>query len=174
MLSNFNFGTELIDKPNLFWSNPKCSCRERTHCSCRERNRQNILEAALVEEFHYKVLKVLQENPDLSQRELAREVGLSLGKTNYCLRALIEKGFVKASNFRNNQNKVSYVYVLTPRGIDERLRATAFFLKRKMREYEALEKEIEQLRNEIKQTPLAFDAQSEAWVGDGKISKGTY
>lgn len=103
-----------------------------------------------MEELHYKVLKVLQENPDLSQRELAREVGLSLGKTNYCLRALIEKGLIKANNFRNSQNKVAYAYVLTPSGIEERIQATAYFLKRKLAEYEALEKEIEQLRSEVK------------------------
>ena len=127
-----------------------------------------------MEEFHYKVLKVLQENPDLSQRELAREVGLSLGKTNYCLRALIEKGFVKAGNFRNNQNKVSYVYVLTPRGIEERVRATAYFLRCKMREYEKLEKEIEQLRNEIQQSPALPVIEDEEWGAGGKVSKGTY
>jgi EPS-associated MarR family transcriptional regulator len=107
--------------------------------------------AILMEEFHYKLLKVLQDNPDLSQRELAREVGLSLGKTNYCLRALIEKGFIKASNFRNSQNKVAYAYLLTPRGIEEKIQATADFLKRKVVEYRALEKEIEQLRSEVKQ-----------------------
>lgn len=104
-----------------------------------------------MEEFHYKLLKVLQDNPDLSQRELAQEVGLSLGKTNYCLRALIEKGLIKANNFRNSQNKMAYAYVLTPSGIEERVQATAYFLKRKVAEYEALEKEIEQLRSEIKQ-----------------------
>ena len=127
-----------------------------------------------MEEFHYKVLKVLQENPDLSQRELAREVGLSLGKTNYCLRALIEKGFIKASNFRNNKNKVAYVYVLTPRGIEERIRATSYFLKRKVEEYEELEKEIERLRDEIKQTPLGPDVLGEEWGASGKISKGIH
>jgi EPS-associated MarR family transcriptional regulator len=107
--------------------------------------------AILMEEFHYKLLKVLQDNPDLSQRELAREVGLSLGKTNYCLRALIEKGFIKASNFRNSQNKVAYAYLLTPRGIEEKIKVTADFLKRKVVEYRELEKEIEQLRSEVKQ-----------------------
>lgn len=103
-----------------------------------------------MEEFHYKLLKVLQGNPDLSQRELAREAGLSLGKTNYCLRALIEKGFIKATNFRNSQNKVAYAYLLTPRGMEEKVRATAYFLKQKVAEYRALELEIEELRSEIK------------------------
>jgi EPS-associated MarR family transcriptional regulator len=104
-----------------------------------------------MEELHYKLLKVLQENPDLTQRELARQVGLSLGKTNYCLRALIEKGFIKASNFRNSQNKVAYAYFLTPRGMEEKILATSYFLKRKIAEYGALEKEIAQLRSEINQ-----------------------
>ena len=119
-----------------------------------------------VEEFHYKVLKVLQENPDVSQRELARQLGLSLGKTNYCLRALIDKGFVKASNFRNNQNKVAYVYVLTPRGIEERIRATAYFLRRKMEEYGELEKEIEQLRSEIRQSQAVSAPESLGMTGE--------
>lgn len=103
-----------------------------------------------MEEFHYKLLKVLQDNPDLSQRELAREVGISLGKTNYCLRALIKMGFIKVGNFRNSQNKVAYNYLLTPHGIEEKIQATAYFLKRKVTEYEALKMEIEQLRSEVK------------------------
>ena len=111
-----------------------------------------------MDEFHYKLLKVLQDNPDLSQRELAREIGLSLGKTNFCIRALIEKGFIKANNFRNSQNKVAYAYLLTPRGIEEKVQATAFFLRRKVAEYAELEKEIEQLRSEVK------NARSEANV----------
>ena len=118
-----------------------------------------LMTNVLMEEFHYKLLKILQDNPDLSQRELAREVGLSLGKTNYCLRALIEKGFIKASNFRNSQNKVAYAYLLTPRGIEEKIQATAYFLKRKIAEYEALETEIEQLRSEIKNSQPEVNAQ---------------
>lgn len=110
-----------------------------------------------MEEFHYKLLKVLQDNPDLSQRELAQKIGISLGKTNYCLRALIEKGWVKAASFRRSANKVAYAYLLTPRGIEERIRATAYFLKRKVSEYEALEKEIEQLRSEVKQGRVQAD-----------------
>jgi len=107
-----------------------------------------------MEELHYKLLKILQDNPDISQRELAREVGISLGKTNYCLRALIEKGWVKADNFRRNTDKMAYAYLLTPSGIEEKIRATAYFLRRKMAEYESLEKEIEQLRDEVNQDRL--------------------
>lgn len=103
-----------------------------------------------MEELHFKLLKTLQANPDLSQRELARVMGISLGKANYCLRALIEKGWVKAANFRKSTNKAAYAYLLTPHGIEEKTRATAHFLRRKVAEYEALEKEIEQLRDEVK------------------------
>jgi EPS-associated MarR family transcriptional regulator len=103
-----------------------------------------------MEEIHYKLLKALQANPDLSQRDLARGAGISLGKANYCLRALIEKGWVKAANFRHSTNKVAYAYLLTPHGIEEKTRATAYFLRRKVAEYEELEKEIEQLRSEVK------------------------
>jgi len=114
-----------------------------------------------VEEQHYKLLKILQNNPDLSQRELARALGLSLGKTNYCLRALIEKGFIKANNFRNSQNKVAYAYLLTPRGIEEKVQATAYFLKLKLAEFKALESEIEHLRREVMQVQPKIRAMPE-------------
>lgn len=104
-----------------------------------------------MEELHYKLLKILQAKPDLSQRELARTTGISLGKVNFCLRALIEKGWVKVANFRRSTNKLAYAYLLTPRGIEERALATRDFLRRKVAEHELLEKEIEQLRIEIKQ-----------------------
>jgi len=82
----------------------------------------------------------------MSQRDLARALSISLGKANYCLQALIEKGLVKANNFRRSNNKVAYAYLLTPRGIEEKAKVTAQFLMRKIAEYEALEKEIQQLR----------------------------
>ncbi|MDD2914613.1 MAG: MarR family EPS-associated transcriptional regulator [Gallionella sp.] len=115
-----------------------------------------------MEDLHYKLLKVLQENPDVSQRRLAQELGISLGKTNYCLRALIEKGLVKADNFRRSTDKVAYAYFLTPQGIEEKARATVHFLKRKVAEHEALAGEIEQLRDEIKQSRTASGMQTEA------------
>ena len=98
---------------------------------------------------HYKLLKLLEANPELSQRELARELGISLGKINYCLAALIGKGWIKARNFRNSQNKLGYAYLLTPRGIEQRAVLTANFLRRKTAEYDALKKEIAQLRREV-------------------------
>ena len=102
----------------------------------------------LSEEVRYKLLKLLEPNPQLSQREVARELGISLGKVNYCLKALVEKGWIKAANFKNTRNKAAYMYLLTPRGFEEKARVTARFLQSKVREYEALKSEIEQLRNE--------------------------
>ena len=105
----------------------------------------------LSEEVRYKLLKLLEPNPHLSQREVARELGISLGKVNYCLKALVDKGWIKAANFKNSRNKAAYMYLLTPRGFEEKARVTARFLTRKVREYEALRVEIEQLRNEAEQ-----------------------
>lgn len=102
----------------------------------------------LTEELRYKLLKLLEPNPSLSQREVARELGISLGKVNYCLKALIDRGLIKAANFKNSKSKSAYMYLLTPRGIEEKTRVTGRFLQAKMREYEALRAEIEQLRRE--------------------------
>jgi EPS-associated MarR family transcriptional regulator len=102
----------------------------------------------LTEEVRYRLLKLLEPNPQLSQREVARELGISLGKVNYCLKALVEKGWIKAGNFKNSKNKTAYMYLLTPRGIEEKTRVTARFLQSKMREYKALRDEIEQIRVE--------------------------
>ena len=102
----------------------------------------------LTEEVRYKLLKLLEPNPQLSQREVAKELGISLGKVNYCLQALVDKGWIKAANFKNSNNKTAYMYLLTPRGIEEKARVTSRFLQSKVQEYEALRKEIEQLRRE--------------------------
>lgn len=102
----------------------------------------------LTEEVHYRLLRLLEPNPHLSQREVAKELGISLGKVNYCLRALVEKGWIKAANFKNSRNKAAYMYLLTPRGFEEKARVTARFLQRKVCEYETLRTEIEQLRHE--------------------------
>lgn len=84
----------------------------------------------------------------MSQRQIARELGISLGKANYCLKALIEKGLLKAGNFRNSKNKLAYAYKLTPKGIEEKASVTVRFLKKKINEYEQLQKEIDELRKE--------------------------
>jgi EPS-associated MarR family transcriptional regulator len=98
---------------------------------------------------HFKVMRILQDNPDLTQRELAEKLGMSVGALNYCLRALIDKGFVKMSNFQKSKNKFKYVYLLTPQGMAEKMALTSRFLKRKMEEYDALKAEIEALKAEI-------------------------
>jgi EPS-associated MarR family transcriptional regulator len=97
---------------------------------------------------HYKLMRLLEANPGMSQRDAARELGVSLGKVNYCLQGLIERGWIKASNFKNSQNKAAYLYVLTPRGLKGKATLTVRYLQEKMREYEALRVEIEEMRRE--------------------------
>jgi len=104
----------------------------------------------LTDEYRCKILKLLEQDPQINQRALAKELGVSLGKANYCLRALMEKGLVKANNFKNNQNKKAYMYFLTQKGITEKAKATTRFLERKIKEYEALHAEIERLKHEVK------------------------
>ncbi len=111
----------------------------------------------LDENTHYGLLKTLEENPGLSQRDLAKRLGISLGKVNFCLNALVEKGSLKMSNFRNSENKLAYAYLLTPRGVEEKARITVGFLKHKMQEYEQLRKEIEALHKEVVQKGLLED-----------------
>jgi EPS-associated MarR family transcriptional regulator len=104
--------------------------------------------AKLQEDTHFRVLRLLQENPEMSQRELAEAVGVSVGGMHYVLNALIEKGLVKLGNFTAAEDKRRYAYVLTPKGIKEKSLITGRFLKRKLAEYEALKREIEELRRE--------------------------
>ena len=105
-------------------------------------------QAKIQEDTYFRVMRLLQENPDLTQRELAEQLGVSVGGLNYCLKALMEKGWVKMQNFSHSKNKFKYVYLLTPQGIAERARLTKRFLKRKMEEYDALKAEIESLKSE--------------------------
>jgi EPS-associated MarR family transcriptional regulator len=109
-------------------------------------------QARLQEDTYFRVMRILQENPDLTQRELAEQLGISVGGLNYCLKALMEKGLVKMNNFANSKNKFGYVYVLTPSGIAEKAALTRRFLQRKMSEYESLKLEIEALSSEVKST----------------------
>jgi EPS-associated MarR family transcriptional regulator len=108
--------------------------------------------------IHFNVMRILQDQPDLTQRELAHKLGMSAGGLNFCLHALIDKGFVKMDNFQKSKNKFKYVYLLTPQGIAEKVALTSRFLKRKMEEYEALKAEIEALRSEV-ETPGGEEAQ---------------
>ena len=110
------------------------------------------------QETHLKVLRHLEDNPDVTQRELAVALGISLGKTNYCLKALINKGLIKAKNFKNNANKRAYLYILTPKGIETKARISVRFLQRKVEEYEALRIEIEQLKSELNANEPTPDA----------------
>lgn len=100
----------------------------------------------LQEDTNFRVLRLLQDDPNMTQRELARALGISLGGLNYCLQALLDKGWVKIHNFQNSKRKLAYAYLLTPTGIAEKAALTGRFLMRKMREYEALKAEIESLQ----------------------------
>jgi len=102
----------------------------------------------LTDEYRYKILKLLEAQPEISQRELAKSLGVSLGKANFCLKALVDIGLIKASNFRNSQNKLAYMYLLTPSGIEAKSSITLRFLKAKMQEYELLQAEISTLMHE--------------------------
>ncbi len=99
-------------------------------------------------------MRLLEANPDLTQRQLADALGVSVGGLNYCLKALIQKGFVKVNNFRQSKNKFGYVYLLTPAGAREKARLTASFLQRKMQEYEVIKVEIETLTKDVPLTPV--------------------
>lgn len=108
-------------------------------------NRQTQIQ----DDVHFQIMRILQANPDLTQRELARMLGMSVGSLNYGLNALIDKGYVKMANFSKSKNKFKYVYLLTPQGIAEKMALTSRFLKRKMDEYDALKLEIEALKAEV-------------------------
>lgn len=108
----------------------------------------------LDETTHYGLLKTLENNPGLSQRDLAKRMGISLGKVNFCLNALVAKGSIKINNFRNSDNKLAYAYLLTPRGIEEKACMTMHFLRYKVQEYERLRAEIAELLHEAEQKGL--------------------
>jgi EPS-associated MarR family transcriptional regulator len=101
------------------------------------------------EDVRFRVLRLLQENPEMSQRDIAAAVGISVGGVHYCLNALIEKGLIKLGNFSASQDKRRYAYILTPKGLSEKAALTSRFLKRKMEEHEALKDEIDALKSEM-------------------------
>ena len=103
------------------------------------------------EDTYFRVMRILHDSPDITQRELAEKLGVSVGGLNYCLNALIDKGWVKMQNFQNSKNKFKYVYLLTSQGISEKVIMTSCFLERKMQEYEALKAEIESLHQDVQQ-----------------------
>lgn len=104
---------------------------------------------ATQEDLHFRIMRLVEVNPDMSQRDLALHAGISLGSLNYCLKALMDKGFIKLDNFQNSKHKFKYVYILTPAGISQKVALTARFLKRKMQEYDALKAEIEGLQDAL-------------------------
>lgn len=113
------------------------------------KNDDSVLQPGARDELRLRVLRALDANPELSQRQLAAELGVSLGGVNYALKALVERGFVKAGNFRKSGNKVAYLYVLTPQGVAEKASLATAFLSRKLEEYEVLRQEIEALKGEV-------------------------
>ena len=119
------------------------------------------------DEIHYKILNLLQGNPQVSQRDLAKELGVSLGKANYCLRALIGRGWVKARNFQKSDNKKAYAYLLTPNGIEEKARVTVRFLRYKMNEYEILKREISVMQREIDSQASSGEPEPSMDAGEG-------
>ena len=98
----------------------------------------------------FQILKSLEQDSCSTQRQLSNNLGVSLGKVNYCIKSLIEKGFIKVNNFRNNKNKIQYSYLLTPKGIEEKAKLTLDFIRIKTQEYDTLRQEIESLRQDVK------------------------
>jgi len=107
----------------------------------------------MTDDLHYRVLKHLEAHPAATQRDVAKALGISLGSTNYCVRALVDQGWVKVQNFRKSGNKLAYIYLLTPQGIEAKARITARFLQRKRAEFDALKAEIAQLDAEVRSHP---------------------
>jgi len=104
-------------------------------------------------EIRYRLLKLLGEDPNLTQRQMAEKMGISLGKFNYCLKELVKKGFVKINRFTSSDNKAAYMYILTPQGVEQKSKITVNFLKRKMAEYDQLKREIRELTQEVSREP---------------------
>jgi len=121
------------------------------------------------DEVRYKLLKLLASNPEMSQREVAGALGISLGKVNYCIKALVKRGWIKAVNFKNSENKGAYAYVLTPRGLRERAVVAARFLQSKLREYERLRYEIDQIRFEIEREAAGIGVTEMADPSAGRV-----
>ena len=121
-------------------------------------------QARLQEDTYFRVLKILGDNPQINQRELSKQLGLSLGGINYCLRALIEKGYIKVQNFNASHRKLGSAYLLTPKGVGEKTTLAYRFLQRKMREYEDLRAEIEGLKLDAQASVRAKDDVHEAGI----------
>lgn len=130
--------TNFTNQPHAAAFFGRAACRAKLF-SMPSRRSQNQ------EDTYYRILRLLQDDPDMTQREIAAKLGLSASGLNYCLKALIDKGWVKVQNFSRSKNKFGYIYVLTPQGLAEKALLTGRFLKRKIQEYEALKAEIDAL-----------------------------
>ena len=119
------------------------------YCSKFERYTVQYLNIMRNDQDHFDVLRRIQKKPNSSQRELAEGLGFSLGKLNYCLKALQNKGLVKIENFKKNPKKLNYIYALTPKGISEKTKLTLNFMKRKMREYDELKNELKKVNKNV-------------------------
>lgn len=106
-------------------------------------------------DIHYRLLKILKDTPEVSQRDLANMMGISLGKVNFCLGELSKRGWIKIDRFKNHRNKIAYAYLLTPRGLEEKTKLTIHFLKQKAEEYELLRQQIEELYQELEKETLS-------------------
>ncbi len=130
--------------------------------ACLITNQMSSKQTQTQEDTYFRVLRILEKNPDLTQRELAVKLGVSVGGLNYCLQALIKKGCIKMQNFSQSKNKFGYVYILTPEGVAEKVALTGRFLQRKMEEYEALKTEINTLKSETVK-PIKDDVDNHAY-----------
>ena len=118
------------------------------------------------QEIKYRLLKILSQSGDITQRHMAREMGISLGKVNYCLSELAKQGFIKIRRFRASRNKIQYLYLLTARGLEEKARLTTSFLRRKVLEYKEIKKQIEELSQELREQGLGFESKKEMQVSE--------
>ena len=109
-------------------------------------------------EISYRIFKILSENPNLNQRQMAGKMSISLGKFNYCITELVKKGFVKMERFKSSHNKTAYMYILTPRGVEEKARIATAFLRRKMEEFEEIKRQIEELTSEVGEMDIDVNA----------------
>ena len=117
------------------------------------------------DDLRHEIFRALNEHPNINQRELASRLGISLGKMNYCLQALIGKGWVKARNFKNSKNKLAYAYFITPAGIEEKARLTFRYLKRKLKEHDELVRVIDELKDEVRSEgrDIVAEGSEELW-----------
>lgn len=127
----------------------------------------------LTDEFRYRILKLLEADPNASQRRIADELGISLGRVNYCLQALIHKGLVKVNNFRSSSNKRAYLYLLTPRGLEEKAKVTLRFLKHKSLEYETVKGQLQELQDEAEKLRAESARASSSSVSQRQVAGKT-